>query len=105
MLRSSESLSNPITMSLARLTSLSTQTLSLLLERQRLQSFSPSAENAPSQAPLHGPQIARNLRQLREGILALESAEGRSEALQLLRNQYGRMRAMLTDSEAAELPM
>ena len=39
--------------SLAKLTSLSTQTLSLLLERQRLQNL-----NSPS---LHTQQIARNL--------------------------------------------
>ena len=56
--------------SLARLTSLSTQTLSLLLERQRLQ-------NLPSNSTsLHAPQIVKNLQQLRAGILELEEKEG-----------------------------
>ncbi|RDX54451.1 hypothetical protein OH76DRAFT_962955 [Lentinus brumalis] len=74
--------------SLAKLTSLSTQTLSLLLERQRLQSL----PNAPS---LHTPQIVKNLQQLRTGILDLEEREGVSEATRLLRSQHERMRGML----------
>lgn len=75
--------------SLSRLTSLSTQTLSLLLERQRLQSL-PS--NTTS---LHTPQIIKNLQQLRAGILDLEEKEGQSEATKLLRTQHERMRGML----------
>ena len=75
--------------SLSRLTSLSTQTLSLLLERQRLQSL-PS--NSTS---LHTPQIVKNLQQLRAGILDLEEKEGPSEATKLLRTQHERMRGML----------
>jgi syntaxin 8 len=99
-------------MSLAKLTSLSTQTLSLLLERQRLQSipqFQTSTATS-STSNLHLPQIKRNLNQLREGILNLESKDtagtagggrGGGEAVGLLRNQYGRMRAMLgEDAEA-----
>ncbi|KAI0037124.1 hypothetical protein K488DRAFT_75466 [Vararia minispora EC-137] len=82
-------------MSLARLTSISTSTLSLLLERQRLQSL-PQYTNQTS-SPLHLPQITRNLALLREGILDLEAKEGRTEALTLLRSQYGRMRGMLGD--------
>ncbi|TBU23570.1 hypothetical protein BD311DRAFT_703639 [Dichomitus squalens] len=75
--------------SLARLTSLSTQTLSLLLERQRLQ-------NIPSNSTsLHTPQIVKNLQQLRAGILELEKKEGVSEATKLLRTQHERMRGML----------
>ncbi len=74
--------------SLAKLTSLSTQTLSLLLERQRLQLL----PNAPS---LHTPQIVKNLQQLRTGILDLEEREGVSEATRLLRSQHERMRGML----------
>ncbi|TBU57394.1 hypothetical protein BD310DRAFT_949396 [Dichomitus squalens] len=75
--------------SLARLTSLSTQTLSLLLERQRLQ-------NIPSNSTsLHTPQIVKNLSQLRAGILELEEKEGVSEATKLLRTQHERMRGML----------
>ena len=83
--------------SLARLTSLSTQTLSLLLERQRLQTLS-----NPSATSLHIPQITRNMQQLRAGILDLEEKDGRSEAVSLLRSQYERMRSMLgPDGEAA----
>jgi len=86
-------------MSLVKLTSLSTQTLSLLLERQRLQSISqfqgPTAQQRTSN--LHLPQIIRNLNQLRTGILELEAknAAGSAEAAGLLRNQYGRMIGML----------
>ncbi|KIM76916.1 hypothetical protein PILCRDRAFT_635079 [Piloderma croceum F 1598] len=86
-------------MSLVKLTSLSTQTLSLLLERQRLQSISqfqgPTAQQRTSN--LHLPQIIRNLNQLRTGILELEAKNGAgtAEAAGLLRNQYGRMIGML----------
>ncbi|KAI0090664.1 hypothetical protein BDY19DRAFT_992093 [Irpex rosettiformis] len=76
---------------LAKLTSLSTQTLSLLLERQRLQTISAG----PNATSLHLPQITRNLQQLRTGILDLEAKEGRTEAVKLLRSQYERMRGML----------
>ncbi|OSD07981.1 hypothetical protein PYCCODRAFT_1449103 [Trametes coccinea BRFM310] len=72
---------------LAKLTSLSTQTLSLLLERQRLQNLDSTS--------LHTPQIAKNLEQLRAGILDMESREGVSEASRLLRSQHERMRGML----------
>lgn len=75
---------------LAKLTSQSTQTLSLLLERQRLQTLSPGPTNS-----LHLPQIARNLKQLRAGIVKLEEKEGASEAVRLLKSQYERMRGML----------
>lgn len=95
-------------MSLAKLTSLSTQTLSSLLERQRLPNPPPSSTQA----------ILRNLSQLRTGILALEAKldldlgsygsdmgasktrKSEREAVGLLRNQFGRMRNML--GEAAE---
>ncbi|KAJ6600812.1 hypothetical protein B0H10DRAFT_1958660 [Mycena sp. CBHHK59/15] len=87
-------------MSLAKLTSISTQTLSLLLERQRQQTL-PSYTTQPSDTPtnkpnnLHLPQITQNLNSLRSGILALEEKEGRSDAVNMLRNQHERMRAML----------
>lgn len=77
--------------SLAKLTSLSTQTLSLLLERQRLQTISAG----PNATSLHLPQITRNLQQLRAGVIDLQGKEGRSEAVRLLRSQYERMRSML----------
>ena len=79
-------------MSLARLTSLSTQTLSLLLERQRLQTIGQSPPSSSNQTQ----QIIRNLDQLRIGILELEEREGsKYEAATLLRNQHERMRDML----------
>ncbi|KAI0075615.1 hypothetical protein K474DRAFT_1685244 [Panus rudis PR-1116 ss-1] len=78
--------------SLAKLTSISTQTLSLLLERQRLQTISGPPSNS-----LHLPQITRNLNQLRSGILELEGKDGPSEAVRLLKSQYERMRGMLGD--------
>ena len=81
-------------MSLAKLTSLSTQTLSLLLERQRLQSLSPLGAQ-PTTTNLHLPQISRNLKQLRKAILDMEEKDGRSEAVVLLKSQFGRMRGML----------
>ena len=74
---------------LAKLTSQSTQTLSLLLERQRLQTLSTDSTS------LHLPQITRNLQQLRAGILDLEEKEGNIEAVRLLKSQYERMRGML----------
>ncbi|KZT03611.1 uncharacterized protein LAESUDRAFT_659143 [Laetiporus sulphureus 93-53] len=86
--------------SLARLTSLSTQTLSLLLERQRLQTLS-----NPNASSLHVPQIARNMQQLHVGVLQLEQNDGRSEAVNLLRSQYERMRDMLgSDADVANVP-
>lgn len=86
-------------MSLAKLTSLSTQTLSLLLERQRLVGL---GAPPPASSTQH---IARNLTQLRTGILELEThfpeskgtahGQGQREAAGLLRNQFERMRDML----------
>ncbi|KAF8664125.1 hypothetical protein AX16_000815 [Volvariella volvacea WC 439] len=81
-------------MSLGRLTSLSTQTLSLLLERQRFQTL-PTSQGSTGTNTLHLPQIEKNLSSLRIGILELEGKDGRSEAVQLLRDQYDRMKGML----------
>ncbi|TFK23997.1 hypothetical protein FA15DRAFT_669969 [Coprinopsis marcescibilis] len=93
-------------MSLAKLTAVSTKTLSLLLERQRLQTLPSSFGNQSS--PLHDlnpvstptsslnlSQIKKNLEQLRNGVLAMQEKEGESEAVGLLKNQYERMRGML----------
>ncbi|KAF9524929.1 hypothetical protein CPB83DRAFT_797211 [Crepidotus variabilis] len=98
-------------MSLAKLTAVSTKTLSLLLERQRLSTLPSYSTNGSSDNPfsngssLHYPQIKRNLNQLREGILALQAKEGSdSEAAKLLRNQYDRMRGMLWEEERTEIP-
>ncbi|PPQ70420.1 hypothetical protein CVT24_013170 [Panaeolus cyanescens] len=96
-------------MSLAKLTAVSTKTLSLLLERQRLQSLptyssNGSISNQSGASTLHYSQIKRNLKQLREGIVALEAEDPISEAAKLLRNQYDRMRGMLLPEEQAEIP-
>ena len=92
-------------MSLAKLTSLSTQTLSLLLERQRLHSLSPAGASNGTNTSLHIPQITRNLAQLRSGIIELESTNNHSEAVVLLRNQYTRMCSMVgTDATIEPLP-
>jgi hypothetical protein len=93
------------TMSLPKLTSLSTQTLSLLLERQRLQSLSPAGATNGLTSSLHIPQITRNLAQLRSGILELESTGEHSEAVAILRNQHARMCGMVgTDAVFEPLP-
>jgi len=86
-------------MSLPKLTSLSTQTLSLLLERQRLQTLSPSPRSA---GLTQAPQITKNLTQLRAGIIELEENEGRTDAVTLLRSQFERMRSMLGDGGHVE---
>jgi len=93
-------------MSLAKLTAVSTKTLSLILERQRLQALpSYSSDGNSNGSSLHYPQIKRNLNQLREGILALEGKEGSStDATKLLQSQYERMRGMLWEEERAEIP-
>ncbi|KAK7438072.1 hypothetical protein VKT23_018239 [Stygiomarasmius scandens] len=86
--------------SLARLTSISTQTLSLLLERQRAPpSFSSDGSDSNN---LHLPQIQKNMTQLRKGILEMEEKEGRTEAVKLIRNQYERMRSMLPGFDGVE---
>ncbi|KAF8811092.1 hypothetical protein BYT27DRAFT_7231676 [Phlegmacium glaucopus] len=96
-------------MSLAKLTTVSTKTLSLLLERQRLQSLpsfseTPSTNSVSNGTSLHFPQIKRNMIRLREGILELEGKEGQSEAARLLRKQYDRMRGMLGVEEQSQIP-
>ncbi|KAL1693982.1 hypothetical protein GGG16DRAFT_48053 [Schizophyllum commune] len=91
-------------MSLAKLTSVSTQTLSLLLERQRQQTLPSFVSGAPNseQYTRNAEQINKNLQQLRDGIRALEAKDGRTEAVSLLRNQYERMRGMLGDDSQVE---
>ena len=92
-------------MSLPKLTSLSTQTLSLLLERQRLQSLPSAGATNGLTSSLHIPQITRNLAQLRSGILQLESSGQHSEAVSILRNQHTRMCSMVgTDAVFEPLP-
>ncbi|PPQ74305.1 hypothetical protein CVT26_004150 [Gymnopilus dilepis] len=72
-----------------------------------LPTFSANGSTNPSStsSSLHYPQIKKNLKQLREGILEMEAKEGSSsEAAKLLRNQYDRMRGMLLEEERAEIP-
>lgn len=92
-----------------KLTALTTATLSLLLERQRLQSTHPA---------LHVAQIVANLRTLRSGVITLQDATGArtgelgdgdrdgegegegDEGVAALRGQYERLRGMLGEEEA-----
>jgi len=118
---SSNVASDPISNSnnLARLTSLATQTLTSLLERQRLASISRTSLSSPSESFPHPglgvdptPQITRNLKSLRDGILnyederlaeststTLTGSRGRrrivEEETRNLRDQFKRMRRML----------
>lgn len=107
--------------SLARLTSLATQTLTALLERQRLASISKNTPSSPTRSSsLAGveptPQIARNLKLLRTEILDYERgrtaestteskavARGRRREVEYetreLRDQFTRMRTMLAHPE------
>ncbi|KAF5352248.1 hypothetical protein D9757_012506 [Collybiopsis confluens] len=82
---------------LAKLTSISTKTLSLLLERQRSSTLSSSSSVSGISNSLHLEQIQGNLIALRTGILDLGAGQSQSqaEAVKLLRKQYERMRGML----------
>ncbi|KAG6376727.1 RNA polymerase I-associated factor PAF67-domain-containing protein [Boletus reticuloceps] len=77
-----------------------TTTLTLLLERQRLQSTHPT---------LHLAQIVTNLRTFRSGVITLQDASdvesgfadgGRDDGVVALREQYERLRGMLGEEEA-----
>ncbi|KAF8837400.1 hypothetical protein BDN67DRAFT_973032 [Paxillus ammoniavirescens] len=75
-----------------KLTSLTTSTLSLLLERQRLQLTHPT---------LHLQQIVSNLRTLRTGVIELQQAsQGDDGGVEALRGQFERLRRMVGDAEA-----
>ncbi|KIJ58063.1 hypothetical protein HYDPIDRAFT_103340 [Hydnomerulius pinastri MD-312] len=76
-----------------KLTSLTTSTLSLLLERQRLSATHPT---------LHLSQIVSNLRSIRSGVIELQTSQGGNDdgALEALRGQYERLRGMLGEEEA-----
>jgi len=80
-------------MSAGKLTSLATSTLSLLLERQRLQASHPT---------LHLQQISTNLHKIREGVLILQHASN-DEAAEGLRLHYERLRGMLGEDEAEKV--
>ncbi|KAG2336139.1 hypothetical protein BDR05DRAFT_897112 [Suillus weaverae] len=78
-------------MSASKLTSLATSTLSLLLERQRLQASHPT---------LHLQLISTNLHKIRDGVIILRTASD-NEAAENLRAHYERLRGMFGE-EAAE---
>ncbi|KZV98065.1 hypothetical protein EXIGLDRAFT_641802 [Exidia glandulosa HHB12029] len=85
------------TTTLARLTHISTQTLTLLLERQRLEALGQSAPASTTS------QIQRNLGAIRAGVLDMEASSSAGDATRLLRDQYERMRGMLgRDGDAIE---
>lgn len=73
-----------------KLTSLSTQTLTLILETQRFPSTSNNA------------QIFSNLKQLRAGILEYEAVNGKTGATQDVAGQYERMRGMMGSVEGLD---
>jgi len=83
--------------SYTKLTSLTTTTLSLLLERQRLQLTHPT---------LHLSQIVANLRTLRSGVISLQDASAGfgngADGVTALRSQYERLRSMLGEDEAVK---
>ncbi|KAI6044545.1 syntaxin-like protein [Pisolithus marmoratus] len=76
--------------STAKLTAITTSTLSLLLERQRLQGTHPT---------LHLQQIISNLRLLRAGVIEAQS-QGDDAVAGPLRGQYERLVEMLGEEEA-----
>ncbi|KAI6026502.1 syntaxin-like protein [Pisolithus microcarpus] len=76
--------------SAARLTAITTSTLSLLRERQRLQTTHPT---------LHLQQIVSNLRLLRAGVIEAES-QGVDDIAGPLRAQYERLLEILGEEEA-----
>lgn len=87
-------------MSLTRLSALSSQTLSLLLERQRLQTLG----KTPPASQLAN--VKRNLELLREGILAVEREQEEGGGVEekskvgALRGQWERARRMLGEVDA-----
>lgn len=89
----------------ARLASLSTKTLTLALERQRLINISP-----PSSSPLKPSavssssvaQIVRNMAVLHDGIIQLETVQGASKESRMLRDQYKSVIGVFGELEAAE---
>jgi syntaxin 8 len=80
-------------MSAGKLTSLATSTLSLLLERQRLQASHPT---------LHLQQISTNLHKIREGVIILHN-DSNHEAAEGLTLHYERLRGMLGEEEAEKV--
>jgi syntaxin 8 len=89
----------------ARLASLSTKTLTLALERQRLISISPPSSSPLKLAPASSSsvtQIARNMTVLHDGIIQLETVQGATKESRMLRDQYKSVINVLGEQEAVE---
>ncbi|PVF98717.1 hypothetical protein CPB86DRAFT_851065 [Serendipita vermifera] len=78
----------------ARLSAIGSKTLTLAMERQRLLSISP-----PSGSPIG--QITKNMTTLRDGIVAIETAQGSSSQTESLREQYSSILGVLGEEEVA----
>ena len=90
----------------ARLSAIGSKTLTLAMERQRLLSISPPSQThiatgARSSSSSSVSQITKNLVTLREGIMAIESAQGSSKQTHGLREQYSSILSVLGEDEAA----
>jgi len=90
----------------ARLSAIGNKTLTLAMERQRLLSISPPSHPLLSPAKTAGSssslgQITKNLATLRDGIVAIEEAQGPTKASSSLREQYSSVLSVLGEEEAA----
>lgn len=90
----------------ARLSAIGSKTLTLAMERQRLLSISPPSQSLLSPAKSAGSssslgQITKNMTTLREGIVAIEGAQGLTKAAHTLREQYSSILSILGEEEAA----
>lgn len=90
----------------ARLSATANKTLTLAMERQRLLSISPPSHSLLSPAKSAGSssslgQITKNMTMLREGIVAIEGAQGPTKAASTLREQYSSIISVLGEEEAA----
>jgi syntaxin 8 len=93
------------TLNAARLASLSTKTLTLALERQRLISISNTSSSPLKTAAASSSsvaQITRNMTVLHDGIIQLETVQGTSKESKILRDQYKSVINVLGEQEAAE---
>lgn len=91
----------------ARLSAIGSKTLTLAMERQRLLSISPPsgsplklAGGASSGSTSIG-QITKNMTTLRDGIVAIETAQGSSSQTESLREQYSSILGVLGEEEVA----
>jgi syntaxin 8 len=90
----------------ARLSAIGSKTLTLAMERQRVLSMSPPSQSLLSPAKTASSssslgQITKNMATLRDGIVAIEKAQGSSKAANGLREQYSGVLSVLGEEEAA----